>query len=255
MRILALTAAAIAICAAADEKIQLPSTPEDIATGKKLFLGGCTYCHGPTGDGGKGADLSRPVLVRAKSDDDLVRIIEVGIPGTEMPGAWHMTRREITQTAAFVKTLSKVEVKAVPGDPAKGKAQYAKLGCSGCHTVKNGVRYEGGFTGPDLSSIGARRSAKHLMEALTAPGESVAENYQMVRVVTRDGQSIFGRRLNEDTFSLVVRDSQGSNHIIPKSGLRDVVTEPKKSLMPAYRLQQSELEDLVAYMVTLKEAE
>ena len=41
------------------ENVALPSSPEDLARGKKLYLGSCTYCHGPTGDGGKGADLSR----------------------------------------------------------------------------------------------------------------------------------------------------------------------------------------------------
>jgi mono/diheme cytochrome c family protein len=122
------------------EKVTLPNTPEDLARGKKLYLGSCTYCHGPTGDGGKGADLSRQELIRAKTDGDLARIIEVGIPGTEMPGAWHMTRREVTQVAAFVRSLAKVDTRAVPGDAARGRALYGRHGCAACHTTKETCR-------------------------------------------------------------------------------------------------------------------
>ena len=71
-----------ALAALAADDVTLPTTAEDIARGKKLYMGGCTYCHGPTGDGGKGADLSRREFHLAKSDGDLARIIE-GHPGTE----------------------------------------------------------------------------------------------------------------------------------------------------------------------------
>src|SRR5262245_47745194 len=100
------------------EKVVLPTSQDDLLRGKALYLGSCTYCHGPTGDGGKGADLARAELSRAKTDGDLVRIIENGIPGTEMQGAWHMTKREMMQTAAFVRTLGRVELKPVPGNVA-----------------------------------------------------------------------------------------------------------------------------------------
>src|SRR3954468_359698 len=57
----------------------------DVARGKQLFMGQCAPCHGPEGDGGKGANLARPVLPRAADDGALFRIIQTGIPGTEMP--------------------------------------------------------------------------------------------------------------------------------------------------------------------------
>ena len=106
------------------------------------------------------ADLSRRELVRAKTDGDLARIIEVGIPGTEMPAAWHMSRREVTQVAAFVRSLAKVDTGVVTGDSARGNAVYDKSGCAACHTVKSNGIYTGGLMGPDLSSIG-RSGARH----------------------------------------------------------------------------------------------
>jgi putative heme-binding domain-containing protein len=239
------------------EEVKLPTSAEDIETGRKLYMGGCTYCHGPTGDGGKGADLARPELPRAKTDVDLVRIIENGIPGTEMPGAGHMTLREVTQTAAFVRTLGKVDAKPVPGSPQAGRAQYTKHGCAACHTTKQGHGYEGGLTGPDLSAIGARRNASYLREALVAPEASVPEWFRFVKVVTKDGKTLTGRRVNEDTFTLVMRDFNGANYSFLKSSLRDFTWDRKKSPMPSYKdkLSSSELDDLVAYLVSLREAE
>jgi len=236
------------------EKIELPTSAADLERGKKLFLGSCTYCHGPTGDGGKGADLARAELVRAKTDGDLVRIIEVGIPGTEMPGAWHMVRREVLQTAAFVRTLGKVEAKAVPGDPQNGKALYAKHGCATCHTIKESNTYAGGLMGPDLSSIGLRRNATHLRESLVKPSASVPDYFLHTKVTLKSGKTIEGRRTQEDTFSIVVRDFNGSNHSLKKTDVKDIKKDRTGSPMPAFdKLSASDLDNLVAYLVSLKE--
>ncbi len=238
-----------------NEKVTLPGSAEDLARGKKLYLGSCTYCHGPTGDGGKGADLSRQELVRAKTDGDLARIIENGVPGTEMPAAWHMTRREVTQVAAFVRSLAKVDVRAVSGDPSRGKALYQKHGCAGCHTLKQEAAYTGGYMGPDLSSIGLKRNAAHLREAIVEPAASLPDGFVPTRVVTKSGRAIEGRRVYEDTFSIAVRDRGGNNHSLSKAEVKSVTLDLRTSPMPSYKdkLAANELDDLVAYMVSLKE--
>jgi putative heme-binding domain-containing protein len=242
-----------ALAALAADDVTLPTTAEDIARGKKLYMGGCTYCHGPTGDGGKGADLSRRELPRAKSDGDLARIIEEGIPGTEMPGAWHMTRREVTQTAAFVRTLSQVDSRApLAGDAARGRAVYAKQRCANCHTTADGG---GGYMGPDLAIIGSRRSASHIRESIVSPEASLAGSFVYTAVTLADGRKIVGELLREETFTVLVRDLAGNNHAISKDKTQEIVKDPKKSPMPSYRdkLSPAELDDLVAYLASLKE--
>ena len=127
----------------------------DLARGKKLYAGQCAPCHGPAGEGGRGANLARPTLPRAPDDASLYRTIRDGIPGTEMPGAWALIEREIWQVAAHVRRLGRVDQTPVPGDPVRGEGIYRGKGkCAPCHTVKG----EGGRMGPDLSEIGARRS-------------------------------------------------------------------------------------------------
>ena len=40
----------------------------DLEQGKKLYNGRCAGCHGPAGNGGKGANLAVPSLPRAQTD-------------------------------------------------------------------------------------------------------------------------------------------------------------------------------------------
>src|SRR5689334_4925817 len=60
------------------------TTPADVIRGKQLSQGQCATCHGPGGDGGRGANLARAKLPRAKDDRALFLILREGLPGTEM---------------------------------------------------------------------------------------------------------------------------------------------------------------------------
>src|SRR5262249_34940152 len=138
----------LSMAAVTEPKVKLPSSRADLANGEKLFTHHCALCHGPKGEGGRGPMLTRPKLLRAPDDSTLLKILENGIRGTEMPGADSMSQREIRQTAAYVRSLGKLTQKPVPGDPARGAGIYgAKGGCVGCHSI-NG---EGGIAAPDLA--------------------------------------------------------------------------------------------------------
>lgn len=249
------------VCTAQDakveEKITLPTSAADLARGEKLYMGSCLFCHGPAGEGGKGANLARPRLMRAVSDEDLVRIIENGIPGTEMPGTMQFTPREATQVAAYVRTLGRVETKPVPGNPARGKTIYlGKGGCASCHTIQEGGSLRGGLLGPDLSMIGARRSPAYLRRSLLDPAAESPEGYLLVRITTNSGQTITGRRLSQDLSHLLLRDAAGKNVSFSKTQLKEATPLPDQSMMPSYRgkFSDAELDDLIAFLVSLVEA-
>src|SRR5580765_4446767 len=59
-------------------------TPADIAYGARLYDAQCTTCHGANGDGVGGVDLKSGKFRNAASDQDLLRVITTGIPGTGM---------------------------------------------------------------------------------------------------------------------------------------------------------------------------
>lgn len=233
--------------------VALPTTRADLAQGEKLYQVHCALCHGPRGEGNRGPVLAKPKLTRAPDDAALLKILDEGIRGTEMPGADSLSDKERRQTAAYVRSLGKVAVKTVPGDAAHGSAIYTgKGGCGGCHSIRG----EGGVAGPDLSTIGDSRSAAYLRESLVNPGAAVPEDYLLVTVTPKDGSPVTGARLNEDSFSIQIRDSAGRFHSYRKSDVAQLDEQRGKSPMPSYkeRLSDSELTDLVAYLASLKEA-
>jgi cytochrome c oxidase cbb3-type subunit 3 len=227
------------------------STESDIAQGKRIFQGHCAGCHGPGGEGGRGAILARPILTRASDDATLFQILKDGIKGTEMPPAPELTEHEKWQVAAFVKTLGRVDVsKTIPGDPTKGEQLFASNGCSTCHTVK----MKGGRMGPDLTWIGARRNAAYLREALVAPEAALPEGFVQVRLTTKTGEHLTGILINEDTYSVQIRDLSDGLHSFWKHELSEFRKERGKTPMPGYRdkLSPADLDDLVSYLSSLR---
>jgi putative heme-binding domain-containing protein len=228
----------------------------DLARGQRLFAAQCARCHGLKGTGGSGPGLNRARLRRAADDQALFDLIKEGIPGTEMPETWQMDDRAIRQVARYVRSLGRAEVTPLPGDPAKGKALYARSDCSRCHTVRG----QGGVLGPDLTDVGARRGAAHLRRVLLDPGSSKLLDssgylaFLNVLVATRDGRVVQGMRVHEDSFSIELRDADNRLHSFEKHELTETKREPAASVMPSYAqsLAGNEIDDLVAYLSGLR---
>ena len=135
------------------------------------------------------------------------------------------------------------------GDAQAGRAVFEKQGCLACHVAGN----QGGALGPDLTDIAVLRSPESLRLALTDPDAEIPTGYATITVVTRKSDEIRGIRLNEDDYSLQIRDTGGNPRSFLKSDLQDVRRD-MHSLMPSYatRLSQTEIDDLVAYLVSLR---
>jgi putative heme-binding domain-containing protein len=224
-------------------------TPQEIARGKTLFEAQCAYCHGADGDGGRGANLARPALRRAPTDEALFRVVNRGIPGTGMPGN-AMSARETWQVVAFVRSLGRVKREPLPGDAARGAQVYETVGCAACHTIHG----RGGPMGPDLTDIGARSSPAYLRRAIVDPQTDVPSGFKQIRAVTRDGRRIVGVRVNEDPFSIQFRDAGGTLYSFFKEELAELATDDGRTAMPSFRerLEPTALDNLVAYLVSLE---
>jgi putative heme-binding domain-containing protein len=228
--------------------------PADIQRGAQLFATRCSTCHGNAGDQVAGVSLLSGRFRRASNDDELAAIIKGGIPGTAMPQG-NYSQAELTRLVAYLRTAITQREGGTDtvsaGQPDNGRQLFNGKGqCITCHRV-NG---EGGWRGPNLSDIGAHRSAASLLQSMTDPSAEIIPLNQEIRAVTRDGRTIVGRRMNEDTDSIqLILEEQGRLVALMKSTLRDMVPVTQ-SPMPAYTstLTQSELSDLVAYLRTLK---
>jgi len=221
----------------------------DIQYGATIYATQCTQCHGPTGDQVAGVDLRSGRFRNAASDDDLRRIVTQGIPGTSMPGR-RLDPPEITGIIAFVRNMRDFNAGSVTlGDRARGQAKFVEAKCATCHQV-NGV---GSHLGPDLSEIGRSRPAGALQQSLVDPASRMMPINRPVRIVTKDGKTINGRRLNEDTFTVQLIDDQERLLSLSKADFREY-TILKTSTMPSYKdtLNTQEMADLLAYLVSLK---
>ena len=229
------------------------ATSRDIAAGQQVFDAQCAWCHGAGGTGGTGPDLRRATLRHAADDAALVQIVRAGIPGTEMPAfGGSLTDTASWQTAAYVRTLGRARAAALPGEPQRGASLYQSNGCASCHVVSG----RGGILGPELTNIGALRGAPYLRDAILKPAAAHPTGYLVVRAVQTSGPEIRGIRVNEDVFWIHIRDASGAVHVLQKSDLSRLDRELEGTLMPSYasRLQPGEVDDLVAYLATLRGA-
>lgn len=230
-----------------------PFTSEaDLAQGGGLFQTHCSYCHGARGEGGRGADLTAGVYRNGGSDPDLYKTVRNGIPGTEMPPV-RATDDEVWKIVGFVKRMgSQGMLEKATGDAGAGRLVYQKSACTGCHRIGN----DGGNLGPDLTDIGRRRGLNFLEESIVKPEADVPINYRGIQVVMKSGQTVTGIRLNEDDLSIQLRDAGDNLRSYMKDSIREI-RHDKPSLMPSYGsvLSKKELEDLVAYLNSLKGAQ
>ena len=238
-----------------DESLRIPDnnpfeTQQDAEHGGRLFQTHCSYCHGARGEGGRGADLTAGDYRHGGTDKELFVSIRYGIEGSEM-GPVRATDDDIWRLVSFVKRLGSAGAREkAPGDVLAGRAVYErKGGCRACHAVNN----QGGSLGPDLTDIGRRRGLDMLRESLLEPAADLPVQYRGVRVVTNSGEDVTGIRLNEDDFSIQVRDTSDKLRSFLKDSLKEIRRDTP-SLMPAYgsSLTSKELEDLIAYLSSLR---
>jgi putative heme-binding domain-containing protein len=158
---------------------------------------------------------------------------------------------ELRALVAFIRAgFDPASASVRVGDAARGRALFeGRAECASCHRVAG----RGPRLAPDLSDIGAIRTLAALQRALIAPTESLWPIHRPVRLVTRAGITLRGRRLNEDTYTVQVIDEQENLRSFHKSELSELSVETT-ARMPSYaeRLTADELADVIAYLVSLK---
>jgi putative heme-binding domain-containing protein len=242
-------------------------TTEQITQGRALYDANCGRCHNNTGDGVTGVQLFKQIR-RATSDEDIAKIIQNGIPNTGMP-PHKFSDDQALSVVAFIRAMSgaaptPADASTVTspliagGDAGRGKTLFEGKGaCLQCHRV-NGT---GGSTGPDLSAIGRPRRARfgaaaldvgQIEESIVDPNADVRPEYRVFQATSKDGQTVRGELLNQDTFTVQLRDTDQRLRSFTKADLRSFGF--LDSPMPSYRgkLSDQELKDLVSYLVSLK---
>jgi len=225
-----------------------------IKQGQNIYRGRCGVCHGIDAKGYRGSDLTTGDWVHGGTDPQIFKTIRTGVPGTEMPGNPNMSEEEIWMVISYLRTLSAPGGAPVErGDAGRGEQIFwakDRGNCGQCHMIGS----RGGRIGPNLSRIGAARSAAALEREIRRPAEVIPVGFETVTVVTKDGRRIRGARKNEDTFSVQIMTANEEIQSFSKKDV-EVVPELERSLMPTYgpeRLNTGDLDDLVRYLRSLR---
>ena len=221
----------------------------DIAYGATLYTSKCVSCHGTGGDAIGGVNLRSGTFRNAVIDRDLERFIRTG--STAGMPAFALDNADMAGIVAYLRNMNAFDTAPEKtGDAARGRDLFTGKGaCTGCHRVGAA----GSRVAPNLSDIGAARSAGSLQRSLVDPSSQMMPINRPVRVITKDGTTINGRRLNEDTYSVQIIDDRERFHSLVKADIRELrisTTSP----MPSYKgtLSDGEMADVLAYLLSLK---
>ncbi len=232
----------------------LYNTSFDVNAGERYFERQCSRCHGfdAKGNDETGAPDLTGRLSRASTDVGVFNIIRTGIPGTAMlPVAADLPDAQVWQLVAYIGSLSTDPANIdLPGSIAEGSRLFrAKGDCDSCHMIDG----QGGRLGPDLSRVGERRNPEELLSDLLDPHKDVAPRWWTMRVTGSDGMVREGLRMNEDSFSLRIMDTESNLWSYPKNQI-ETFERVEESTMPNYTqtLSDSEVDDLVAYLFSLR---
>jgi putative heme-binding domain-containing protein len=205
-------------------------------------------------------------LARANDLESLVALLRRGVPGTEMPATAPpvIADEPLRSLAGYVLSLRTNPGNAASSGDGGGAGLFRGKGkCLDCHRV-NG---EGSASGPDLSEIGRQREAPWLRRAIVEPEAAIfdnfaayrwtiliPDNYLQVDLTTTAGERVTGSRMNEDAFSIQVRDGAGRIRSFLKSELAGLRKHWRKSPMPSYQeiFSRDELDQIVVYLTRLR---
>ena len=218
-----------------------------IKSGLALYRVRCGDCHGLDARGYRGPDLT--AVLGGMADERLFQVIRKGVPGSEMPPS-AAPDDDVLMVIAYLRDMSgAAPAETINGNVESGSRLFAAQ-CATCHRVGD----SGGRLGPDLSRIGSARSRAALVREIRTPSEWMSPAYEVVTLVTKDGQKIRAIKKGEDAFSIQAMDTRGRIQGYLRSALQEVIYE-KASLMPEYgpdRLNDNDLNDLLAYLGTLR---
>jgi len=132
-----------------------------------------------------------------------------------------------------------------------GKKMFSAGRCIACHRFEG----SGGYSGPDLGSLGNRYSIRDILVAISEPSQSISEQYQASVVTLKDGSSVTGRVIykNDEEIALAMNPFNFADlHKTPIAKVAKV--EPSQiSMMPPgtiFSMNKDELKDLMAYLIS-----
>ncbi|HLK50720.1 MAG TPA: c-type cytochrome [Bryobacteraceae bacterium] len=226
-----------------------------VERGSQIYRPNCGFCHGLDARGAAGPDLARSLIVLEDVDGKkLDAFLKTGRPDAGMPAFGGLASQQSADLAAFLharieesRARAPMDVNAiVVGNAAEGAAFFNGAGkCRGCHNPE-----------ADFKGIGSKYDPFALQARIINPRGGVRPaRPSTVRVTLPSGETIAGRLVAVDDFSVALVDGAG----VRRSFSRDNEV-PKVEIVDPYqahldnflKITDKQMHDLTAYLVTLK---
>ena len=136
-------------------------------------------------------------------------------------------------------------------DFANGKKMFSAGRCVACHRFEG----SGGYSGPDLGSVGNRYGIRDILMAICEPNQSISEQYQASKVTLKNGTSLYGRVIYQNDEEIAIAANPFNFSELQKTPIAQVekVELSQLSMMPAgtiFGMNKDELKDLIAYLIS-----
>ena len=220
--------------------------------GKAEFINNCTECHRAD----MVTDAKKTKAQWRKSVDDMAAR---GSDGTKEDidnaylylATYFATDKSTPATAATSTTPPSASGATAPlssSEIEKASNSITQNGCLSCHRVQE----QGGYTGPALNGVGARRTPDQIRAAILTPKPMLDPGNDLVRLTTADGKTLIGRILSQDGDNVRLINISGAVATYSKQGLRQfkiIDTDP----MPSYegKIAGEDLDILIRYLGSL----
>jgi quinoprotein glucose dehydrogenase len=138
------------------------------------------------------------------------------------------------------------------GNAAQGKKIFfgrADVQCVRCHKI-NG---QGGDVGPDLSHVGGQKDRPYLLESIVEPNKKIAQGFESVLVLLKNGESYAGVLKSENDIELVINSPDAGVVTVKKADIQS--RQRALSPMPdglAQMLSRQDLRNLIEFLSGLK---
>ncbi|MCH7754453.1 c-type cytochrome [candidate division KSB1 bacterium] len=147
----------------------------------------------------------------------------------------------------------------ISGDSTAGRDLFFDLegpaACAACHVGINSARVPAGSTiAPDLTAIAGFRTPEHILQKIINPDSNIVSGYEEVLIRTKSGRLLVGIVTEENKEELQLIERNENLILVNKEDIQSRVPQ-KLSMMPSnYHdlLTQKQLNDLLAYLVTLQ---
>jgi len=225
----------------------ISSLTGDAARGKTLFegKGNCVSCHAISGVGGtSGPDLGAPPGGRGGGRGGAPAATAVPpAPGGAPPAPGAPTGGQA-------------------GAPAGGRGRGGAVPAPGAAGGRGGAPAAGGPPAAPAAAAGggggrggrgaAAPTPQQLERSIVDPSAEMAGPFRIYQVVTKANVTARGTLLNQDTFSVQMRDNNEKLMSFLKQDLKEYGFVP--SPMPSYRnvLTPQEIADVVSYLISLR---